>query len=130
MSLPNYKKFPGFKITFFVADPGVLEFIKKSVSSPINLEIEAFLRYRQAVDFTHNKEVEQLEVKPGSKIILPCSKNGDCAKVCYAGAEPDFRGLDANNNLEAVIPADCCIRVEFGGIPGKKKVHVKFFKTV
>ncbi len=61
---------------------------------------------------------------------MPCSKNGDCAKVSYVGPEPEFAGLDCHNNLEAKIPAECCVRVEFGGDKDKKHTHVKFFKTV
>ncbi len=130
MTLPNYKKYLGFKITYFFPDPGVEEFVQRFNPQSRHPEIETFLNYKYAIDSTHCKEVEVIDVKPRSKIILPCSKNKDCAKVSYVGPEPEFLGLNKDKDLEAIIPAECCVRVEFGGAGYNKQTHVKFFKTV
>lgn len=121
--------FAGFVYERFEPEVGLLEFAE-SVSEDDDLEAVAFLAYAQMMDERKRIEVEMCLIKAGEKVILPRSVDGHSSKLVYAGGTPVFKGLTVDGNLQAMLPKNCVVRVEFKGVKTSRKRRVKYYKTI
>lgn len=122
--------FSGFLIERFEPDQGMMIFAERVAGrQEEDIEITAFMAYWSAEDLKRKVEPEIVSVKAGKRVTLPRSVDGNCAKVYFAGATPQFEALNADLNLVAQVPSSSVIRVEFKGKRTDRSKKALYFKA-
>lgn len=123
------KSFSGFLIERFEPDQGMMSFAEKVTRPDEDIEITAFMAYWSAEDLKRKVQPEIISVRADKCVTLPRSVDGHCAKVYFAGAEPQFESLNANLNLVAKVPSGSVVRVEFKGKRTDRSQKALYFKA-